>query len=165
MFGNFGLNKGVGRVSYAAAGRDMTVAVIRANSDPRDVESAYRRAAYVKSHFHTILTIPNTHIQYPTLTYPTQQYQPPIPKPNTHAPPIQCTYRYSDAGNADILRQLETFALEYDKFGRGEVLQKSCDICKGDIRCEACDLFEVYAGMCFVYLYMCVYVCVYAGKT
>ena len=65
VFGNFGLNKCVGRVSYAAAGRDMTVAVIRAATDSRDVESAYRRAAY------------------------------------------------ADAGNADILRQLETFALEY----------------------------------------------------
>ena len=29
VFGNFGLSKGVGRVSYAQAGRDVTVAVIR----------------------------------------------------------------------------------------------------------------------------------------
>jgi alpha-tubulin suppressor-like RCC1 family protein/Ca2+-binding EF-hand superfamily protein len=97
VMGNFGLNKGVGRVSYAAAGRDVTVAVVRPSTDPRDIESAYRRAAY------------------------------------------------ADAGNADILRQLETYALEYDKFGRGEVLQKACDICRTGQRCEACNLYAVYA--------------------
>ena len=97
VFGNYGLNKGVGRVAYAIAGRDVTLAVIRPTTDPRDIEAAYRRAAY------------------------------------------------ADAANADILRQFETYALEYDKFGRGEVLAKSCDICKGNIKCEACKLYEVYA--------------------
>jgi alpha-tubulin suppressor-like RCC1 family protein/Ca2+-binding EF-hand superfamily protein len=96
VMGNHGLSKGVGRVSYAVAGRDVTVAVIRPSTEPRDIESAYRRATY------------------------------------------------ADAGNADILRQLETYALEYDKMGRGEVLMKTCDICRGDVKCEACALYEVY---------------------
>ena len=76
VFGNFGICKGAGRVSHVAAGRDVTVAVVRAANDPCDVESCYKRAAY------------------------------------------------SDSANADILRQLETFSLEYDKFGRGEVRRR-----------------------------------------
>lgn len=86
----------MGRVSFASAGRDVTVAVIRPSNDPRDIESAYKRAAY------------------------------------------------SDSGNADILRQLETFSLEYDKFGRGEVLYKDCAICHGAPKCESCLLFDTY---------------------
>lgn len=97
VYGSYGISKGVGRVSFASAGRDVTVAVIRPSNDPRDIESAYKRAAY------------------------------------------------SDAGNADILRQLETFSLEYDKFGRGEVLFKDCAICHGSPKCESCLLFDTYA--------------------
>ena len=41
----------------------------------------------------------------------------------------------ADAENADVLRQLETFALEYDKYGRGERLT-TCIICKGGQLCE-----------------------------
>lgn len=96
VFGNFGLSKGVGRVSYAVAGRDVTVAVVRPSPDPVDIEVAFKRAAF------------------------------------------------ADAGNADVLRQFETYALEYDKFGRGEVLMKTCFICKGDIKCESCQLYDTY---------------------
>jgi hypothetical protein len=92
VFGHWGVSRGVGRVAYAAAGRDVTVAVVRASSDPRDIETAYMRAAY------------------------------------------------ADALNADVLRQLETYALEYDKYGRGEVLSKECRICKGTTKCETCTL-------------------------
>lgn len=97
VFGSYGISKGVGRVSFAVAGRDVTVAVIRPCTDPRDIENAYKRATY------------------------------------------------SDSGNADILRQLETYALEYDKFGRGEVLYGDCAICHGAPKCEACLLFDTYA--------------------
>ena len=93
VFGHFGLCRGVGRVAYAAAGRNVTVAVVRPSTDPKDIEIAYKRAAY------------------------------------------------ADALNADILRQIETFALEYDKFGRGEVTQKECLICKGPLKCESCNLY------------------------
>ncbi len=79
--------QGVGRVSFAAAGRDVTVAVVRASTDPRDIEYLYKRAAY------------------------------------------------ADSLNADILKQLETYTLEYDKYGRGEVLAKNCVICKGILVC------------------------------
>lgn len=96
VFGNYGISKGVGRVSFAAAGRDVTVAVVRPSNDPRDIENAYKRAAW------------------------------------------------ADSANADVLRQLETFALEYDKFGRGEVLAGDCSICHGSPKCEACLLYETY---------------------
>ena len=43
MFGYWGLAKGVGRVSYATAGRDVTVAVVRPNTDPKDLEELYKR--------------------------------------------------------------------------------------------------------------------------
>jgi hypothetical protein len=99
VFGNWGINKGVGRVSFVAAGRDCTVAVIRPNPDPRDVETVYKRAVY------------------------------------------------SDSGNADILRQLENYALEYDKYGRGETLQsEKCKICRGNTECEICGLNREYGG-------------------
>mmetsp|Transcript_28680 Transcript_28680/g.39355 ORF Transcript_28680/g.39355 Transcript_28680/m.39355 type:complete len:724 (+) Transcript_28680:94-2265(+) len=105
IYGYWGLTKGVGRVSYATAGRDVTVAVVRPNNDPKDLESFYKRATY------------------------------------------------SDAMNADILRQLESFTAEYDKFGRGEVLQeaarkKACCICgRGNLQdlCEACILYNSYS--------------------
>lgn len=52
---------------------------------------------------------------------------------------------YADSGNADILKQYETFLLEYDKFGRGDVItSESCVICKGRDTCEACLLYENY---------------------
>lgn len=97
VLGYWGISKGVGRVSYATAGRDITVAVIRASKDPRDIENLYKRAAW------------------------------------------------SDALNADILRQLETYALEYDKFGRGEVLKDDCLVCEGgSSMCETCLLLDTY---------------------
>lgn len=97
VFGNWGISKGVGRVSFAAAGRDCTVAVIRPCTDPRDIETLYKRAVF------------------------------------------------ADAANADILRQIETYSLEYDKFGRGEVVQKEkCKICRGFTECEICGLMREY---------------------
>eukprot|EP01038_Epipyxis_sp_PR26KG_P010397 gene10397-13965_t len=98
VYGHWGINKGVGRVSYAVAGRDVTVVVVRPNTDPKDVELCYKRAAY------------------------------------------------SDALNADILRQLETYTLEYDKYGRGEVLGNPCNICNGTQKCESCILYETYSN-------------------
>ena len=38
---------------------------------------------------------------------------------------------------ADILRQRETFALEYDKYGRGDAVLP-CIICTGGQKCETC---------------------------
>ena len=96
VMGFIGYEKGIGQVSHATAGRDVTVAVIRAINDQKDIESQYIRAAY------------------------------------------------SDSTNADILRQLETYALEYDKFGRGEVLEKNCMICKGLDVCEICNMKQLY---------------------
>ena len=97
VFGYWGYTQGVGRVSFASCGRDVTVAVCRPSTDPRDVEILYKRAAY------------------------------------------------SDSANADILKQLETYTLEYDKYGRGEVLTKDCVICKGVDKCESCVLYQTYA--------------------
>jgi len=52
---------------------------------------------------------------------------------------------YADCANADILRQFETYALEYDKYGRGEVLLESkCSICRGSDPCELCELYNQY---------------------
>lgn len=119
VFGYWGYNSGVGRVSFACAGREVTAAVVRPSHDPRDVEAAYRRAVY------------------------------------------------ADAFNADVLRQFETYALEYDKVGRGDVLLppagayqasnamaerpvsssgafKHCPICQGVDRCEACVLLQTF---------------------
>eukprot|EP01039_Chlorochromonas_danica_P008552 gene8552-9425_t len=96
VFGYWGYSRGVGRCSMAVAGRDVTVAIVRACTDPRDVEMAYQRAVY------------------------------------------------ADSQNADILRQYETFVLEYDKFGRGEVLEGKCSICRGVDKCEACILYETF---------------------
>lgn len=98
VYGYWGVSSGVGRVSFATAGRDVTVAVIRPSTDPRDVELMYKRAAY------------------------------------------------SDSANADILRQYETYVLEYDKYGRGEMLAKMCSICKGQghDKCESCIFYETF---------------------
>ena len=96
VFGYWGVSRGVGRVSFATAGRDVTVAVVRPSNDPRDVEFQYKRAAY------------------------------------------------ADSCNADILRQFETYTLEYDKYGRGEVLTKECCICKGLDKCESCIFYETF---------------------
>lgn len=99
IFGYYGLVKGVGRVSYAVAGRDVTVAVVRPNKDPRDIEQLYKRAAY------------------------------------------------ADSLNADILRQYETFALEYDKFGRGELMLNNCLLCQtSNEQCETCQLYKLYGN-------------------
>ena len=89
---------GTSRVSQAIAGKNVTVAVIRASVDPSDVEVAYKRATY------------------------------------------------ADAANADILRQFETFALEYDKFGRGDLLSRAqCSVCMADHPCETCTLYAKYS--------------------
>jgi len=48
---------------------------------------------------------------------------------------------WADARNADILRQYESYALEFDKYGRGERIRK-CAICKGGQLCEVCTLTE-----------------------
>mmetsp|Transcript_11175 Transcript_11175/g.18304 ORF Transcript_11175/g.18304 Transcript_11175/m.18304 type:complete len:1490 (-) Transcript_11175:3642-8111(-) len=96
VYGYWGISRGVGRVSFIAAGRDVTVAVVRPSNDPKDVENMYKRAAY------------------------------------------------ADARNADILRQFETFTLEYDKFGRGDVLMKDCPICKRLDKCECCCFYDTF---------------------
>ena len=62
------------------------MAVVRPNTDPKDLESAYKRGnCKILSKLHMFLLS------------------------------IKFLAAYSDAMNADILRQLETFALEYDK--------------------------------------------------
>ena len=58
---------------------------------------------------------------------------------------VYCKAVYTDAKNAYILRQFETFALEYDKFGRGEVLFGKCITCFGTFVCETCSLYRQYA--------------------
>lgn len=45
----------------------------------------------------------------------------------------------ADAENADILRLRETYALEYDKFGR-KVERGDCVLCTGGTQCEICVL-------------------------
>ena len=96
IFGQEGYSRGVGKVGFAVAGTDCTMALTRPSRDPKDIETAYKRAAY------------------------------------------------ADSTNADILRQLETFALEYDKFGRGDVLWKACAICSGLDKCEICHVRDNY---------------------
>jgi hypothetical protein len=96
IFGHLGLSSGVSRVSYAVAGRDATVVVIRPNDDPEYIENAYTRAVY------------------------------------------------ADSRNADILRQFETYALEYDKFGRGEMLMNSCNVCQLNRQCETCTIYNLF---------------------
>jgi hypothetical protein len=52
---------------------------------------------------------------------------------------------YADSENADILRQYETFALEYDKLGRGDLITPSeCSVCVDDHQCETCFLFKKF---------------------
>jgi len=46
VLGSFGVNSGVGRVASVNAGKDVTVAVIRPFSDPREAEAAYIKAAW-----------------------------------------------------------------------------------------------------------------------
>jgi hypothetical protein len=54
---------------------------------------------------------------------------------------------YSDAENADILRQYETFALEYDKFGRGDLMTSmDCTVCVDGHLCETCMLLHQFHG-------------------
>jgi membrane protein required for beta-lactamase induction len=47
VYGYWGISKGVGRVSYAVAGRDVTVAVVRPVTDPRDIEELYKKVCMV----------------------------------------------------------------------------------------------------------------------
>jgi hypothetical protein len=105
VYGYWGFSNGVGRCSYAVAGHDVTVALVRPSNDPRDVESLYKRAIY------------------------------------------------SDSENADVLRQYETYVLEYDKYGRGEVLmetnKKGCLICKGEYRAYGYFLSTFLIFCCF----------------
>lgn len=65
-----------------------------------------------------------------------------VVRPVTDQKDIDRAYRravLADSHNADILRQYETFALPYDKYGRGERIQR-CLICKGPKACEVCEL-------------------------
>lgn len=58
----------------------------------------------------------------------------PLPDPRD----IERAYKravLADAHNANILRQYETFSLEYDKYGHGDSI-KNCLICKGGQLCE-----------------------------
>ena len=98
ILGQRGYDRGVGKVNFACAGVDCTMAVIRPSTDPSDIENLYRRAVY------------------------------------------------SDSNSADIIRQLETYALEYDKYGRGEVLvgADTCAICSGIDKCEICTVMDMY---------------------
>ncbi|KAJ8600173.1 hypothetical protein CTAYLR_001943 [Chrysophaeum taylorii] len=55
----------------------------------------------------------------------------------------------ADAHNADILRLLETYALVYDKYGRGETKVKDdvdtgCLLCTGGRQCEICEMKHVF---------------------
>jgi len=63
-------------------------------------------------------------------------------RPVTDQKDVDKAYRravLADSHNADILRQFETFALPYDKYGRGERI-KRCLVCKGTKLCETCQL-------------------------
>ena len=46
VLGSIGVNMGAGRVASAQAGKDVTVAVIRPLTDPREVEAAYVKAVW-----------------------------------------------------------------------------------------------------------------------
>jgi hypothetical protein len=48
---------------------------------------------------------------------------------------------WADGHNADLLRLYEWFALEFDKYGRGERIMM-CGICRGGQLCEICTLYE-----------------------
>ena len=69
---------------------------------------------------------------------------------------IDVAYRRAvkaDAHNADLLRQYETYSLEYDKYGRGEGLADTaaipCLICKGGQLCEVCTMEARYQVRAF----------------
>ena len=94
----------------------MTAAVVRPLPDPRDIERAFKRA---------VLTL--------TPTRRSRALRPSGMK--LSAFPRSLAQVLADAENADILRQLETFATEYDKYGRGERIHQ-CIICKGGQLCE-----------------------------
>ena len=71
-----------------------------------------------------------------------------IVRPLTDPADINRVYRravLADAQNADILRQRETFALEYDKYGRGEAVLP-CIICTGGQKCEICVMKDRFGG-------------------
>lgn len=69
-------------------------------------------------------------------------------RPSQDPQDVELAYKraaYSDSLNADILRQYETYVLEYDKFGRGDILTgDSCEICKGIDKCESCLIYETF---------------------
>jgi hypothetical protein len=68
-------------------------------------------------------------------------------RPNDDPQYIETAYTravYADSKNADILRQFETFALEYDKFGRGEMLMNSCNVCQPNRQCETCTIYNLF---------------------
>jgi len=70
-------------------------------------------------------------------------------RPNTDPAYVErayCRAVYADAKNADILRQYETYALEYDKYGRGETLMGKCTVCIGAQQCETCAVYQQYAA-------------------
>ena len=50
----------------------------------------------------------------------------------------------SDSYNSEILRQFETYALEYGKYGRGDAKKEeqlgTCVLCKGGQMCETCSM-------------------------
>lgn len=54
-----------------------------------------------------------------------------------------CRAAKADAGNTDILRQLETYALAYDKHGRGQRIQP-CVMCRFGAPCEVCHVMDKF---------------------
>ena len=71
-----------------------------------------------------------------------------IVRPLTDPADINRVYRravLADAQNADILRERETFALEYDKYGRGEAVGP-CIICTGGQKCETCVMKQKFGN-------------------
>jgi len=70
-----------------------------------------------------------------------------VVKPSTDAGDVSRVYRravLADAHNADILRQRETFAMEFDKYGRGERVG-ACIICTNGQQCETCIMKHTFA--------------------
>lgn len=73
-----------------------------------------------------------------------------IVRPSKEAYDAELGYKraaYADATNADILRQYETFASQYDEFGRGDLITSNeCSVCVNSHKCETCYLFNTYAS-------------------
>ncbi len=71
-----------------------------------------------------------------------------VVRPSVDPRDVESMYKraaYADALNADILRQFETYTLEYDKYGRGEVLMNDCMICRNIDPCESCVLYKTFS--------------------